>query len=102
MTALNKLRKSAEYKKQRLFVVCDCGAAFKNRFGVIGLPSGLFKLTRYFKTEREACAYFRHVAVAYADFQRPYADQYKNLALNIIRPQRRRTPFHMKKRKGGA
>ena len=59
---------SPRYKAQKLFVLTDAGAHFKYRFCVIGLPAKLYSLTRYFKTEIEACSYFEEVLERNKDF----------------------------------
>ena len=56
------------YKAQKLFVLTDAGAHFKYRFCVIGLPAKLYRLTRYFRTEIEACTYFEEVLERNKDF----------------------------------
>ena len=60
--------RSPRYKEQKLFVLTDVGANFKYRFCVIGLPAELYSLTRYFRTEIEACAYFEEVLERNKDF----------------------------------
>ena len=59
---------SPRYKAQKLFVLTDAGAHFKYRFCVIGLPAKLYRLTRYFRTEIEACTYFEEVLERNKDF----------------------------------
>ena len=54
-------KRSSRYNEQKLFVLTDAGAHFKYRFCVIGLPAKLYRLTRYFRTEIEACTYFEEV-----------------------------------------
>lgn len=61
-------KRSPRYKAQKLFVLTDVGANFKYRFCVIGLPAELYSLTRYFKTEIEACSYFEEVLERNKDF----------------------------------
>ena len=61
-------KRSPSYKAQKLFVLTDVGANFKYRFCVIGLPAELYSLTRYFKTEIEACSYFEEVLERNKDF----------------------------------
>lgn len=53
--------RSPRYKAQKLFVLTDVGANFKYRFCVIGLPAEMYRFTRYFRTEIEACFYFEEV-----------------------------------------
>lgn len=53
--------RSPRYKKQKLFVLTDVGAHFKLRYCVIGLPAEMYRLTRYFEKEAEACAYFERI-----------------------------------------
>lgn len=60
--------RSPRYKAQKLFVLTDVGTNFKYRFCVIGLPAELYSLTRYFKTEIEACSYFEEVLERNKDF----------------------------------
>lgn len=61
-------KRSPSYKAQKLFVLTDVGANFKYRFCVIGLPAELYSLTRYFRTEIEACTYFEEVLERKKDF----------------------------------
>lgn len=61
-------KQSPRYKAQKLFVLTDVGANFKYRFCVIGLPAELYSLTRYFRTEIEACFYFEEVLERNKDF----------------------------------
>ena len=61
-------KRSSRYNEQKLFVLTDAGAHFKYRFCVIGLPAKLYSLTRYFKTEIEACSYFEEVLERNKDF----------------------------------
>ena len=61
-------KRSPRYKAQKLFVLTDVGKNFKYRFCVIGLPAELYSLTRYFKTEIEACSYFEEVLERNKDF----------------------------------
>ena len=61
-------KQSPRYKAQKLFVLTDVGAHFKYRFCVIGLPAKLYRLTRYFLTEIEACSYFEEVLERNKDF----------------------------------
>ena len=61
-------KQSPRYKAQKLFVLTDAGAHFKYRFCVIGLPAKLYRLTRYFLTEIEACSYFEEVLERNKDF----------------------------------
>lgn len=61
-------KRSPRYKAQKLFVLTDVGANFKYRFCVIGLPAELYSLTRYFRTEIEACSYFEEVLERNKDF----------------------------------
>ena len=60
--------RSPRYKAQKLFVITDVGANFKYRFCVIGLTAELYRLTRYFQTETEACSYFEEVLERNKDF----------------------------------
>ena len=61
-------KQSPRYKAQKLFVLTDVGSHFKYRFCVIGLPAKLYRLTRYFRTEIEACSYFEEVLEQNKDF----------------------------------
>ena len=61
-------KQSPRYKAQKMFVLTDVGAHFKYRFCVIGLPAKLYRLTRYFRTEIEACTYFEEVLERNKDF----------------------------------
>ena len=68
ITTIKGAMRSKRYKAQKLFVLTDVGANFKYRFCVIGLPAELYSLTRYFKTEIEACSYFEEVFERNKDF----------------------------------
>lgn len=68
ITTIKGAMRSTRYKAQKLFVLTDVGANFKYRFCVIGLPAELYSLTRYFRTEIEACAYFEEVLERNKDF----------------------------------
>lgn len=68
ITTIKGAMRSTRYKAQKLFVLTDVGANFKYRFCVIGLPAELYSLTRYFKTEIEACSYFEEVLERNKDF----------------------------------
>ena len=68
ITTIKGAMRSKRYKAQKLFVLTDVGANFKYRFCVIGLPAELYSLTRYFKTEIEACSYFEEVLERNKDF----------------------------------
>ena len=61
-------KRSSRYNEQKLFVLTDTGEHFKYRFCVIGLPAKLYRLTRYFRTEIEACTYFEEVLERNKDF----------------------------------
>ena len=61
-------KQSPRYKAQKLFVLTDVGANFKYRFCVIGLPAKMYRFTRYFRTEIEACFYFEEVLEQNKDF----------------------------------
>ena len=60
--------RSQRYKAQTLSVLTDVGENFKYRFCVIGILAELYSLTRYFKTEIEACSYFEEVLERNKDF----------------------------------
>ena len=68
ITTIKGAMRSPRYKAQKLFVLTDVGANFKYRFCVIGLPAKLYSLTRYFRTEIEACSYFEEVLERNKDF----------------------------------
>ena len=68
ITTIKGAMRSPRYKAQKLFVLTDAGAHFKYRFCVIGLPAKLYRLTRYFRTEIEACSYFEEVLERNKDF----------------------------------
>ena len=68
ITTIKGAKQSPRYKAQKLFVLTDAGANFKYRFCVIGLPAELYSLTRYFRTEIEACFYFEEVLERNKDF----------------------------------
>ena len=59
---------SPRYKAQKLFVLTDMGKNFKYRFCVIGIPAKMYRFTRYFRTEIEACFYFEEVLERNKDF----------------------------------
>ena len=61
-------KQSPRYKAQKLFVLTDVGKNFKYRFCVIGLPAKMYRFTRYFRTEIEACSYFEEVLERNKDF----------------------------------
>ena len=61
-------KQSPRYKAQKLFVLTDMGAHFKYRFCVIGLPAKMYRFTRYFRKEKEACYYFEEVLERNKDF----------------------------------
>ena len=68
ITTIKGAKRSSRYNEQKLFVLTDAGAHFKYRFCVIGLPAKLYRLTRYFRTEIEACSYFEEVLERNKDF----------------------------------
>ena len=68
ITTIKGAMRSQRYKAQKLFVLTDVGESFKYRFCVIGLPAELYSLTRYFRTEIEACFYFEEVLERNKDF----------------------------------
>ena len=68
ITTIKGAMRSKRYKAQKLFVLTDAGENFKYRFCVIGLPAELYSLTRYFRTEIEACSYFEEVLERNKDF----------------------------------
>ena len=68
ITTIKGAMRSKRYKAQKLFVLTDVGENFKYRFCVIGIPAELYSLTRYFKTEIEACSYFEEVLERNKDF----------------------------------
>ena len=68
ITTIKGAMRSQRYKAQKLFVLTDAGENFKYRFCVIGLPAELYSLTRYFRTEIEACSYFEEVLERNKDF----------------------------------
>lgn len=65
---LKEKKASKEYKEQKKFVLFDCGKGFKYRYGVMGTYCEMYKLTRYFKKQREACDYFDSVMRKTKDF----------------------------------
>ena len=65
---IKEAKRSSLYNEQKLFVLTDAGAKFKYRFCVIGLPAKMYKFTRYFRTEIEACFYFEEVLERNKDF----------------------------------
>ena len=68
ITTIKGAMRSKRYKAQKLFVLTDAGAHFKYRFCVIGLPAKMYRFTRYFRTEIEACFYFEEVLEQNKDF----------------------------------
>ena len=68
ITTIKGAMRSPRYKAQKLFVLTDAGAHFKYRFCVIGLPAEMYRFTRYFRTEIEACFYFEEVLERNKDF----------------------------------
>ena len=68
ITTIKGAIRSKRYKAQKLFVLTDVGASFKYRFCVIGLPAKMYRFTRYFRTEIEACSYFEEVLERNKDF----------------------------------
>ena len=68
ITTIKGAMRSPRYKAQKLFVLTDVGENFKYRFCVIGIPAELYSLTRYFRTEIEACSYFEEVLERNKDF----------------------------------
>lgn len=65
---LKEAKRSSLYNEQKLFVLTDAGAKFKYRFCVIGLTAEMYRFTRYFRTEIEACFYFEEVLERNKDF----------------------------------
>ena len=61
-------KQSPRYKAQKLFVLTDVGKNFKYRFCVIGLQAKMYRFTRYFRKEKEACYYFEEVLERNKDF----------------------------------
>ena len=61
-------KRSYRYNEQKLFVLTDAGAHFKYRFCVIGITAKMYRFTRYFRTEIEACSYFEEVLEQNKDF----------------------------------
>lgn len=57
-TTIKKVRLTKEYKRQKCFVLFDCGPYFVKRYGVMGLTTKLFKYTKYFKNEQNAVKYY--------------------------------------------
>ena len=68
ITTIKGAMRSKRYKAQKLFVLTDVGANFKYRFCVIGLPAKMYRFTRYFRKEKEACYYFEEVLERNKDF----------------------------------
>ena len=68
ITTIKGAMRSKRYKAQKLFVITDVGKNFKYRFCVIGLPAKMYRFTRYFRTEIEACSYFEEVLERNKDF----------------------------------
>ena len=55
---IERVRLTKEYKKQRYFVLFDCGPHFAKRYGVMGLTNKLFKYTKYCKYEQNDVKYY--------------------------------------------
>ena len=68
ITTIKGAMRSQRYKAQKLFVLTDVGENFKYRFCVIGLPAKMYRFTRYFRKEKEACYYFEEVLERNKDF----------------------------------
>ena len=68
ITTIKGAMRSPRYKEQKLFVLTDVGKNFKYRFCVIGIPAKMYRFTRYFRTEIEACFYFEEVLERNKDF----------------------------------
>ena len=68
ITTIKGAMRSKRYKAQKLFVLTDVGKNFKYRFCVIGLPAKMYRFTRYFRKEKEACYYFEEVLERNKDF----------------------------------
>lgn len=68
ITTIKEAKRSSLYNEQKLFVLTDAGAKFKYRFCVIGLTAEMYRFTRYFRTEIEACFYFEEVLERNKDF----------------------------------
>ena len=68
ITTIKEAKRSSLYNEQKLFVLTDVGKNFKYRFCVIGLPAKMYRFTRYFRTEIEACFYFEEVLERNKDF----------------------------------
>lgn len=86
-------KRSPRYKEQKLFVLTDVGAHFKYRFCVIGVPAEMYRLTRYFKNENEACAYFEEVFERNKNFV-----SNENRGMESANFLKKRSAFHYKKR----
>lgn len=80
---LKELKKTALYKAQKRFAVCDSGAVFKYRYGVVGLTAAAFKLSRWFKRESEAAAYCAE-AVCATEKARPRAAETRSWSSKVF------------------
>ena len=93
-------KQSPRYKAQKLFVLTDVGSHFKYRFCVIGLPAKLYSLTRYFRTEIEACFYFEEVLERNKDFVSNENRGFESANFNKKRSGEMRSLYRSLKKKG--
>ena len=101
ITTIKGAMRSKRYKAQKLFVLTDVGENFKYRFCVIGLPAELYSLTRYFRTEIEACTYFEEVLERNKDFVLNENRGFESVNfLNKKRGWEMRSLYHSLKKKG--
>ena len=57
-TTIKKIRLTRGYKRQKHFVLFDCGPCFTKRYMVMGLTTKLFKYTKYFDSQQCAIEYY--------------------------------------------
>lgn len=55
---IKRIHLTKEYKRQKHFILFDCGPHFVKRYGVMGLTTKLFKYTKYFNNEQNAVKYY--------------------------------------------
>lgn len=57
---IEQLKQTSGYKRQRRYVVCDCGKIFKNRYAVQSLHD-FVKETKYFSNQKDAIEYYNNL-----------------------------------------
>lgn len=66
---IKRIHLTKKYKKQRYFVLFDCGPHFVKRYGVMGLTTKLFKYTKYFDDEQDAVKYYFEIMIKFKDYK---------------------------------